>query len=70
MSNIYITKDTKTCMSEKKSESNTKYQCDVCQEVSDDFLELEDFSDDGFILCANCEAVSTSEDIYGADCGC
>ena len=52
-------------MSEKKSNFETKSTCDVCREVTKDFLELEDLSDIGFILCANCEAMSTSEDLYG-----
>jgi len=54
-------------MSEKKSTPNTKTTCTLCAEVVTDFLELEDLSDSGFILCASCEATSTTEDIYGAD---
>ncbi len=53
-------------MSEKKSDLETKTaRCTLCEVMTEDFLELEDFSDSGFILCANCEAVSTSEDLYG-----
>ncbi len=54
-------------MSEKKSVFKTKSQCTLCAITTDDFLELEDFSDSGFILCANCEAMSTSEEIYGGN---
>ena len=55
-------------MSEKKSVFETKITCcTLCGDATDDFLELEDFSDSGFILCANCEAMSTSEDLYGAN---
>jgi len=53
-------------MSEKKSKClERKLKCSICAEVDSDFLELEDFSDCGFIICANCEAMSTSEDLYG-----
>jgi len=56
-----------TSMSEKKSDFETKTACcTLCEVITEDFLELEDFSDNGFILCANCEAMSTSEDLYGA----
>ena len=54
-------------MSEKKSVLNTKYDCLLCGEAAtDDFLELSDQSEFGFILCANCEAMSASEDLYEA----
>ncbi len=54
-------------MSEKKSlaSSNPKSTCTVCREESEDFLEQDDWSDSGFILCANCEAVSATQDLYG-----
>ena len=54
-------------MSEKKSVSKTK--CEICNESSsfdrDDFLELEALGEYSFVLCANCEAMSVSEDLYG-----
>jgi len=53
-------------MSEKKSIIKNENTCTLCNEFTSDFLELEDLSDRGFILCANCEAMSTTEDIYGA----
>ncbi len=56
-----------TSMSEKKSVSGIKLKCTICEESSSDFLELDDWSDSCFILCANCEAVSTSEDLYGVN---
>jgi len=56
-----------TSMSEKKSSTKNENTCSVCLEITDDFLELEDLSDSGFILCASCEATSTAEDIYGGD---
>ncbi len=57
---------TNPSMSEKKSSIKNEKTCTLCAEVTGDFLELEDFSDNGFILCASCEATSTTEDIYGA----
>jgi len=54
-------------MSEKKSKYlERKLTCSVCAEESSDFLELEDLSDIGFILCCECEARATSEDLYEA----
>ncbi len=59
---------TNPSMSEKKSSiKNEKSICSVCRDRTGDFLELEDFSDSGFILCANCEAMSTTEQIYGGE---
>ncbi len=58
---------TNPSMSEKKSSIQSEKTCTLCAEVSSDFLELDDWSDNGFILCANCEAMSTSEDLYEAD---
>jgi len=55
-------------MSEKKSVIETKTQmCTVCKAMTEDFLELEDFSDSGFILCCECEARATAEDLYGVN---
>ena len=53
-------------MSEIKSMSGTKRLCPVCLESYWDFLEPIDKSEIRFILCANCEAMSTSEDLYEA----
>jgi len=53
-------------MSEKKSVSGTKRLCPICLESYWDFLEHFDKSDISFILCSNCEAMRTSEDLYGA----
>jgi len=56
-----------TSMSEKKSSiQNEKSICSVCRVDTGDFLELFDNSDSGFILCANCEAMSECKDLYGA----
>ncbi len=62
---IYIMYYLTTSMSEKKSVLNTKYHCALCDIMTDDFLELGDSGDLCFILCANCEAMSTCEDLYG-----
>ena len=53
-------------MSEKKSSiKNENHLCSVCQVSTGDFLELDDWSDSCFILCANCEAMSECKDLYG-----
>ncbi len=53
-------------MSEKKSNiKNENHLCSVCQISTGDFLELDDWSDSCFILCANCEAMSECKDLYG-----
>ncbi len=51
-------------MSEKKSVSNTKNTCTVCQSAMSDFLELSDLGEDGLLLCRECEARATAEGIY------
>ncbi len=53
-------------MSEKKSVSGTKRQCSLCLELYWDFIEHYDRGDIRFILCSNCEAMRTSEDLYEA----
>jgi len=54
-----------TAMSEKKSSSNTKYNCFLClEDYTSDFLEPFASSDNGFILCPNCEAMRATEDLY------
>jgi len=57
---------TNPSMSEKKSSIKNENTCTLCNVKTDDFLELEDFSDNGFILCAHCEAMSECKDLYGA----
>jgi len=54
-------------MSEKKSTSNTKLACELCDmPCQGDFLEPYDSCEDSFILCANCEAMSECKDLYEA----
>ncbi len=65
MTNIYITPKGATSMCEKKSSIQNENTCTVCRAKSDDFLELDDWSDSSFILCANCEAMSECKDLYG-----
>jgi len=59
-----------TSMSEKKSTSNTKIHCVVCDRyLAVDFFALPDLGDGSFILCDDCEAIGASENIYGGGDG-
>jgi len=54
----------RTSMSEKKSSIKNENICTLCDESTGDFLEPNGLGDSSFILCANCEAMSTTEDLY------